>query len=111
MNNWIGIAAGALLLTSAYGANAGDVVVMDSSADTLIPGDMVDEAKAVDIPSGAVVTLIMADGETRVVNGPYSGPIGQAQSSADTLDSLTASRGGETKVLGAVRAPKWDVED
>ena len=111
MKNLMGIAAGAFFLASALGAQAGDVVVMDSSADSLIPGDMVDDAKVVDIPSGAVVTLIMADGETRVVNGPYAGPIGQAQSSADTLESLTASRGGETKVLGAVRAPKWDVED
>lgn len=111
MKNWIGAAAGAFLLTSSFGAYAGDVVVMDSTADMLVPGDMVNDGKVVDIPSGSVVTLIMADGETRVVNGPYSGPIGKAQSSSDTLDSLTASRGGETKVLGAVRAPKWDVED
>lgn len=111
MKNWIGAAASAFLLVSSFGAHAGDVVVMDSTADMLMPGDMVNDGKVVDIPSGAVVTLIMADGETRIVNGPYAGPIGEAQSSADTLDSLTASRGGETKVLGAVRAPKWNVED
>lgn len=105
--------AGLFALTAGFAsaAYAGEVVIMDSSTDALMAGDMVPDTQSVNIPGGAVVTLIMADGETRIVNGPYEGPIGEARSSEEALETLTASRGSETKVLGAVRAPKWDTSE
>lgn len=105
MLKFTGAFVGALMATSAF---AGDVVVLDSTAAAIAPGSIMNDAAAVDIPSGAVVTLIMADGETRTVAGPYAGPVGQAKSADNGVNALTASRGSETKVLGAVRAPNWE---
>ena len=86
-------------------------MVLDSTVTAIAPGSVLNDAAAVDIPGGAVVTLIMADGETRTVAGPYSGPVGQAQSADGGVSALTASRGSETKVLGAIRAPQWEKND
>lgn len=109
-SNWkIWVVASAL----AFGSSAAvaDVVILDSTSDALVIGDVLEDSKVVEIPEGALVTLIDGLGETKIVAGPYSGPIGEASSSDSGLEALTASRGSETKVLGAVRAPKWDVED
>lgn len=96
----------AAALTFGSAAQAADVVVMDSSVASIAAGSIVPDSASVDIPAGGAVVLIMADGETRSVIGPYSGPIGAAQSSGDALAQSNA--GSDTKVLGAVRAPKWE---
>ncbi len=103
-----GIVAGIVMAGSAFAA---DVVVLDSTASAIAPGSILNDAAAVDIPGGASVTLIMADGETRTVAGPYSGPVGEAKSADGGVSALTASRGSETKVLGAIRAPQWEKTD
>ncbi|QIE54059.1 hypothetical protein G5B40_00545 [Pikeienuella piscinae] len=91
---------------------AADVVILDSSVGALGAGAVVDEAQPVSIPAGASVTMIMANGETRLVEGPYSGPLAAATGrSGGAASALTASRGGETRVLGAVRAPKWELTE
>jgi len=100
-----GAIAGMMIAGSAFAA---DIVVLDSTASAIAPGSILNDTAAVDIPGGATVTLIMADGETRTVAGPYSGPVGEAQSADGGVSALTASRGSETKVLGAIRAPKWE---
>ncbi len=93
-------------------AMAGDVVILDSSAPALGVGDVVDDARPVIIPAGATVSMIMADGETRIVDGPYKGPLASAVSEGSgAAAALTSSRGGDTKVLGAVRAPQWEIAD
>ncbi len=102
------IVAGIVMAGSAFAA---DVVVLDSTASAIAPGSILNDAAAVDIPGGASVTLIMADGETRTVAGPYSGPVGEAKSADGGVSALTASRGSETKVLGAIRAPQWEKTD
>lgn len=103
-----GAIAGVMMAGAAFAA---DVVILDSTAAAIAPGSILNDAQAVDIPGGAVVTLIMPDGETRTVAGPYSGPVGQAQSADGGVSALTASRGSETKVLGAIRAPQWEQTD
>ena len=103
-----GAVAGALM---AGGAFAADVVVLDSTATAIAPGSIINDRAQVDIPGNAVVTLIMPDGETRTVAGPYTGPVGDAKSADGGVSALTASRGSETKVLGAIRAPKWEQQD
>ena len=91
-------------------ASAEDVVILDSTVSAIGIGDVVSTDSAVNIPAGQSVTLILASGDTKIVSGPYSGPIGAAENVESAgLDELTASRGGDTKVLGAVRAPKWEV--
>lgn len=93
-------------------ADAADVVVLDSTAPSIGAGDVLPEETQVEIPSGATVTLIMSNGETRLVGGPYQGAIGETfAANSGALEALTTSRGGDTKVLGAVRAPKWEVAD
>ena len=105
-----GVAIAALMLTTTP-SFAADVVILDSSVGDLFSGMILPEADQVAIPSGESVTMIMASGETRTVIGPYEGPIGDAASSAEGEGLMLASRGSETKVLGAVRAPKWEVTD
>ena len=92
-------------------ALAADVVVLDSTASAIAPGSIFNDRAVVEIPGDAVVTLIMPDGETRTVAGPYSGPVGEAKSADGGVSALTASRGSETKVLGAIRAPQWEQQD
>lgn len=107
---------GAIILavagTLAFGAaaQADDVVILDSNVSSIAIGDVVADSTAVTIPSGQSVTLILASGDTKILSGPYSGPIGAVENVESAgLDDITASRGGDTKVLGAVRAPKWEV--
>lgn len=86
-------------------ALAADVVVLDSSVPEFAVGAVVAEGQVVTIPAGRSVTIIMADGETRVVQGFYQGPIGAARGEAtDTGSALTGARGGDARVLGAVRS-------
>ena len=102
----------ALAAALAFGgaAKADDVVILDSTVASIGIGDVLSDATAVSIPSGESVTLILSSGDTKILAGPYSGPIGAAENVESAgLDDITASRGGDTKVLGAVRAPKWEV--
>lgn len=103
-----GAVAGVFFAASAFAA---DVVVLDSTAAAIAPGSIINDRAEVAIPDDAIVTLIMPDGETRTVAGPYSGPVGDAKSADGGVSALTASRGSETKVLGAIRAPKWELRD
>ena len=105
------IAAVACGLTMAGAAQAAEVVVLDSTVADIPPGGIFPEATGIVIPADETVTLVMASGETRSVVGPYSGPIGNATANVDTTASLTVSRGSDTKVLGAIRAPSWEVTD
>ncbi|MEM7546096.1 MAG: hypothetical protein AAF367_11220 [Pseudomonadota bacterium] len=91
-------------------AKAGDVMVIDSTMAALPPGEMVPEAEVITVPDGARLTLITPAGETRVLDGPFSGPIGTVeQSGGSSFTDFTTGRGRETKVLGAVRAPSWEL--
>lgn len=108
MRGRIVTATTALALLIGHGALAADVVVLESSVPDIAVGAVVDEASSVTIPTGTSVTIIMPDGETRVVKGAYEGPLSAARGRAtDAASALTGARGGDTKVLGAVRAPDW----
>lgn len=103
------LVAGAILATlSTTFAIAEDYVILDSNVVGIEPGIVVDGRAAVSIPKGAQLVMIDPLGETRVVEGPFDGPLVTAatrsdDSFSDTLDRLTTSRGKDTKVLGAVR--------
>ena len=100
-----------VLLSISSATHAGEVVILETNHPMFSVGDMLDESHSVDLPEGTSTTLIMPNGETRVVVGPYKGAVGEAKSSSSTLGVLTASRGSETRVLGVVRAPTWETED
>ena len=93
-------------------AAAANIVILDSNVAEIAPGEVVSDQMAVIIPAGAAVTIILASGETRVISGPYDGAIGAAEAvGAASIGEFTRTRGGETKVLGAVRAPQWEFAD
>ncbi|MEM7546095.1 MAG: hypothetical protein AAF367_11215 [Pseudomonadota bacterium] len=105
--------AGIYTLLSVGMAWAEDYVILDSNAAGIEPGIVVDGTADVSIPAGATLVLIDPQGETRVVEGPFDGPLVAAQARSDdsfseTLDRLTTSRGQDTKVLGAVRGTLID---
>lgn len=92
-------------------ASAADYVILDSTAAGIEPGIVVDGGADVSIPNGAQVVLIDPAGETVVVDGPYDGTLSAAAASGQeglgsALGRLTTSRGEDTTVLGAVRAPQ-----
>ncbi len=100
------VLAGAFFATIAGGAAAADYVILESDAAGIEPGIVVDGSADIVIPEGAHVVLIDPNGETRVVPGPYAGIVANARGaggSSSAIDRLTAQRGKDTKVLGAVR--------
>ena len=93
------------------GALASDYVILDSTAAGIEPGIVVDGTADISIPEGAQIVLIDPSGDTLVVDGPFSGNLRSAAAEgdddiADALERMTTSRGSDTTVLGAVRAPK-----
>ncbi|MEL7462892.1 MAG: hypothetical protein AAFN79_02430 [Pseudomonadota bacterium] len=103
----IGVVAG----LTASAAAASDYVILDSTAEGIEPGIVVASNADIAIPEGAQIVLIDPAGETLVVEGPFAGAVSSAAATGDTsvggtLESLTTTRGTDTTVLGAVRAPK-----
>lgn len=97
------------MIAASTTAAAADYVILDSNAVGIEPGIVVAGAASIDIPGGAQVVFIDPVGETLVVAGPFSGQVRDAAAAAGAtggaLDGLTNSRGEDTTVLGAVRAP------
>ncbi len=60
-------------IIGAQWAMAGQLVVVESTAPALEPGEMIDGAKSLSIDAGASVTLISEDGKLMTLNGPYAG--------------------------------------
>lgn len=67
----LSVAAVAWGLAVAGVAQAGDVVVLDSTVTDIPAGGIFPEETGVVIPAEETVTLVMASGETRAVVGPY----------------------------------------
>lgn len=92
-------------------AVAADLIVLESNVASLAPGSVVPASRAVQLDGGARLVMIAADGTTRAVSGPYSGPLGRAGADAPgIIERLTGQRDGSNHVVGAIRAPAWDQE-
>ena len=107
------IAATALLLAplGAGVAHGSDYVVLDSDVAGIEPGLVSAGNAQITVPEGATVLLIDPEGATRVVSGPFSGPVSEAGTTAQAdsvLNRLTAGRDQERTTLGATRAPKFE---
>lgn len=112
VGKWIKVGAvSALSLAASTVASAADYVILDSNAVGIEPGIVVAGTATIDIPGGAQVIFIDPEGETLVVAGPFSGAVqdaGASKGASGALEGLTSSRGEDTTVLGAVRAPTVD---
>ncbi|MGG7565622.1 hypothetical protein ACQ5SO_05605 [Rhodovulum sp. DZ06] len=99
----------ALALLAAAPAAAGDLYVVDSTAAALPVGAFAADTQLVALAAGETVTLIAEDGSTRVISGPYKGPIaGGAADTPGALARIARAREDSAQVVGAIRAPAWD---
>lgn len=110
MRRWISLFAPLTLLLSATIAEAGDLVVVTSTAPTFAPGKMVAAGASIDLPKGAQVTLVSESGQMVTLKGPRSGPAGATATKGKdgnlvkALSRLVSSGGKETEALGAMRS-------
>lgn len=101
------VAAAAALWAPA--ALAADLIVLESNVAALAPGSVVPASQQVQLGGEARLLMIAADGTTRSVSGPYSGPLGRAGAETPgVLERLTTTREDSNHVVGAIRAPAWD---
>ncbi|MGB0507693.1 MAG: hypothetical protein ACPGGK_16005 [Pikeienuella sp.] len=101
------ITIGAVLVTSSAWA---DFVILESDAAGIDAGLVVNAGANITVPEGATVLVINDEGQTMMVLGPFTGKLGDAGevASEEMLGRITAARQSETKVLGAVRAPRFE---
>jgi len=74
------------LLAVPNAASSAQMVVLDASGAapaTLAPGSVIDDA-ALDVPAGATVMIMGADGEAVKIIGPHKGPVGDPQNKETT---------------------------
>ena len=89
----------------AQGAFAGQLIVIDSTAPELVPGQVVDGSKVLGIAAGARVTLIAEDGQVTTLKGPFTGRPGAgpgAPGGSGLMGSLSRLVGGPSAVSGAL---------
>ena len=89
-------------------ALAAPIVVMDAHGVPLRPGQVIDDAKPIDLSAGQSITLIAANGDTLKLRGPYhQRPLagtGGGGSLTIALSSLLVRKGVRASDIGAVRA-------
>lgn len=109
----LGVSLAALLAVAAPSASvAAEYVVLGSTGTSLTQGAVIDAAQPIDVPAGAKVTLMGADGTPVSIEGPFAGKpadrIGTAtgDTKVSALSSLFQSQKKSTASLGAVRAAK-----
>jgi hypothetical protein len=54
-------------------AGAGELVVIDSTAPGLTPGQVLDGSKPLELAPGTAVTVVTGDGRVKSLEGPFSG--------------------------------------
>ena len=89
----------------AQGAFAGQLIVIDSTAPELVPGQVVDGSKVFGVAAGARVTLIAEDGQVTTLKGPFTGRPGAgpgAPGGSGLMGSLSRLVGGPSAVSGAL---------
>ena len=112
-----------LLMLPASVVGAAQLVVVDSTAADLKPGTVLDSAKPVQVPAGAIVTVVGDDGKVSTLKGPFSGTVaGSGGGKADpslvaALSKLVTPGGSGQTPLGAMRGGKppgspgpWDID-
>ncbi len=94
-----------LWVAMAQGAFAGQLIVIDSTAPDLVPGQVVDGSKVLGVAAGARVTLIAEDGQVTTLKGPFSGRPGAGPGvpgGSGLMGSLARLVGGPSAASGAL---------
>ena len=94
-----------LWMAMSQGAFAGQLIVIDSTAPELVPGQVVDGSKVLGVAAGARVTLIAEDGQVTTLKGPFTGRPGAgpgAPGGSGLMGSLSRLVGGPSAVSGAL---------
>jgi hypothetical protein len=102
---------GAPLLTvgAMPGAQAAQLIVVETRGSDLKTGQSVDGGAPLNLPAGARVVMVSAEGTTLTLKGPFNGPPegdgggGKGNKVADSLKNLVAARAADTTSLGAAR--------
>ena len=101
-----------LWMVAAPFADAGQLVVIDSTVPELKPGQMIDGSKPFSLAAGGKVTLISESGKVVALSGPFSGAPdagGAAAGGGNLMASLSQLMGGgstQSSSLGVMRAVK-----
>ncbi len=103
------IAGGAAMLLLAGGAvHASEVIVLESTVAAYAPGVSLPSSGLINLPAGAALSVLDANGATRTISGPYSGPVAADAPAGDgvlaVLGQLVREDDRERSMLGAVRA-------
>lgn len=101
---------GVILFALSSAAWAQDLVIVNSTAPSLKPGQMVESDSPIEVPAGASVTLVSESGKILTLKGPRSGPPGMGGGGGgdanllSSLSGLLSASGKETASLGTMRA-------
>jgi hypothetical protein len=101
------------VLFAAAVAGAGEMVVIDSDAPGLMPGEILDGSKPLEIAPGTAVTVVAGDGRVKSLKGPFSGVPFAGEESAPggsalirSLSRLIGGKSPKTGELGMMRGER-----
>ena len=107
----IGLLAGASMIVLGVTAEAGQLVVLESTAPSYKGGTVLDGAKSISVPAGAKITVVSEDGVSRQIVGPYKGvPESKAAAGKSNgkliaaLSGLLKEREKSSSSLGTIRS-------
>lgn len=101
--------AATILMLASHPVQAADLVVLESNTPALRAGQLVDDA-SLDLPAGATITVLSANGLSTTVTGPHSGALPAAEKTKDNsrlsaaLSRLIVDNATTSSSLGAVRS-------
>lgn len=107
-NRKLSILALAILVMASTPVNGADLVVLESNTPALPAGQLVDDA-LLNVPVGATITVLSANGQSMTVKGPHSGALPETAKSEDNsrlnaaLSRLISDNATTSSSLGAVR--------
>ncbi len=96
-----------LWVAMAQGAFAGQLIVIDSTAPELVPGQVVDGSKLLVVAAGTRVTLIAENGQVTTLKGPFTGRPGAGPGvpgGSGLMGSLSRLVGGPSVASGSLAA-------
>ena len=107
--------AAAALLASMTGAQARDLVVVESTAPDLPAGRVVNGSAPLSLKAGTRVTLIGDDGKVIKLDGPFNGAVGNSAKSGDpavvaAISRLFEGQTAENTSLGTFRGGSHSVK-
>lgn len=106
----LGFLSGLLAVTFAVSAQA-QVIVLQSSVNKFKPGATLAKSTLVAIPEGGSMTVVLANGATRTIQGPFSGKVSSLSSGGSSnaalfnaVKSYIKTGGSSQRKVGALRS-------